>query len=67
MTRHRQSLDPSATSLLITCTCGWREFAFTEDAAWRQGVEHADVVHGDRKQAQDVISARARRARGRVA
>ena len=63
---HRQSIDPSTTSTLAVCSCGWRALVSTNVAAWRANVEHAKRAHPQQaKQSNDAYIAALRREAGR--
>lgn len=47
----RQYLDRSVYTVLAVCTCGWRELASNDVAAWECNVTHAALVHGDAQRA----------------
>lgn len=63
---YRQWIDPSTTSTLALCTCGWRALVSTRSAAWKAGNDHATHAHpGQAKQSADAYHQAVKRERAR--
>ena len=62
MTRIR--LDASPVSVLVVCTCGYRELALNPQAAQRLAVAHELNCHPETRQARELVKAATRRRVG---
>jgi hypothetical protein len=54
--------DRSPHSVVVWCTCGWREVSVTSDGARRVARAHEVGLHPDRFQVRDAEKRRAQRA-----
>lgn len=51
----RVRLDYSASSVLVVCTCGWREVTLGRPAARLVGAAHLQRTHHDAKRADSLL------------
>lgn len=54
-------LDRSPNSVVVVCSCGWRELTLSIEAAWRIADVHERNVHPDSTQIRDAAIIRRRR------
>lgn len=56
-------LDRATRSIVVVCSCGWRELAFSEAGARRLAVNHETLTHPTQKQARHAATVAATRRR----
>jgi hypothetical protein len=56
--------DRSLNSVVVACSCGWREVTVTQDGAWRVARAHETSMHPDRFQVRHAEDVRRRRQAG---
>lgn len=61
MSPARIRLDRAASSTLVVCSCGWRELALSDAAAWRLATAHEAACHPDTQRARQAACHAARR------
>lgn len=55
--------DRSPSSIIVMCSCGWREITLTKQGAWRVAVSHEEGSHPGRYQVRNAASKREERRR----
>lgn len=61
MSHYRIRLDRSASSVVVTCACGWRDLTLTRIAASRAAAAHEASCHPGQTRARKALDNATRR------